>query len=183
MRRKEIGAQIIGVIVCSMLLAAELTPISYAQEFKDVSYLCVREMAAGLTYNDSLKKWEGAQLRSEGSFNKFILRLRLLKERVQKNVMDEEEDVSDYEVTLTEMETNNEFSCRKAGGGIAAKIVTVVDDEGVFACSARTHSFTFNLEKKRFISIFVHGYVDGIDNNENIPMVSGGTCVEIDQAK
>jgi len=183
MKQREFGAQIIRTIVCSSLLAIVLSPISHAENSKDASYFCVREMTAGLKYNNSFKKWEGVQLHSEGSFNKFILRMKFLKERVQRNILGDEEDVSDYEVTITEAETNYGFPCRSAGTGFATKIVTVVDDEGNLDCSARAFSFTFNLENKRFISVFLHGYVDGIDSNENSPMVSGGTCTEIDPAR
>jgi len=166
-----------------MLFAAVLSPISRAQNSEDASYFCIREMAAGLTYNSSLKKWAGVQLGSEGSFSKFILRMRFLKERVQRNVLDEEEDVSDYEVTITEAETNYGFPCRSAGAGVITRIVTVVGDDGNLDCSARAYSFTFNIENNRFISVFLHGYVDGIDNNENSPMVSGGTCTKIDHGR
>jgi hypothetical protein len=183
MKQSEARARIVRAIFRSMLLAALFLPIAYAQESKDASYFCTREMAAGLAYNNSLKRWEGVQLPSEGSFSKFVLRMRFLKERVQKNILDELEDVSDYEVTITEAGSNSGFPCRSGGVGFATKIVTVVDDEGELDCSARTYSFKFNLENRRFISVFLHGYVDGAESNENTPMMSGGICTEIDHRK
>jgi hypothetical protein len=183
MKQRKISAKIICTIACSTLLASVIAPTSHAQNSEDASYFCTSEMAAGLAYNATLKKWEGVQLSAEGSFSRFILRMKFLKERVQRNIADEEEDVNDYEVSITEAGTNSAFPCRSAGTGVRTKIITVVGDDGNVECSARTYNFTFNLENNRFISVFLYGYVDGIDNNENTPMVSGGTCIKIDQGK
>jgi hypothetical protein len=153
-----------------------------AQGAEDASYFCTREMAAGLAYNSSLRKWEGAQLPSEGSFSKFILRMKVINERVRRNALDEEEDVIVYEVTITDAETNNAFPCKSAGTGVNTKIVVAGVEQNV-VCSARAYNYTFNLEDKRFVSVYLHGYVDGVDSNENTPMVSGGTCAKIDRGK
>jgi hypothetical protein len=188
MKRRQIRTQIICTIICSALLAVTMPAVSYAEDVEDAedsedaSYLCTREIAAGLAYNKARKKWEGVRLPSDGSFSRFILRMKFLKERTQRNVLGENETVNDYEITITETETNNAFPCRSAGTGIHTKIVVVGDDDNV-ACSARTYDFTFNVETNRFISVYLHGYADGIDSNENTPMVSGGTCAKIDQTK
>jgi len=182
MERMKISTQFICAIVYLTLLGAMVPLTSDAQEAEDASYFCKSEMAAGLTYNSRLKKWEGVQLSSESSFSKFILRMKFMNERVRRNVLGEEEDVIDYEVTVTEAEANNSFSCRSVGSGVNSKIIVVGDEQNV-VCSARTYSFTFNLENNRFISVYLHGYVDGVDSNENTPMLSGGTCTKIDQGK
>lgn len=183
MKQRKINAKIICTIVCSTVLTAVFALTSHAQNSEDASYFCTRQMAAGLAYNATLQKWEGVQLSAEGSFSRFILRMKFLKERVHRNILDEEEDVNDYEVSITEAGTNSPFPCRGAGTGFSTKIITVVGDNGDVECSARTYSFTFNIESNRFISVFLHGYVDGIDDNENTPMVSGGTCTKIDHGK
>ena len=43
-------------------------------------------------------------------------------------------------------------------------------------CAAKRHRITFNLDSNRFISVFLLGYVGGIDGNDNMPTMSGGTC-------
>jgi hypothetical protein len=178
MRRPGIAAQIVGAIVSALSVAA-LPVGAYGQDSDDASYLCMREMAAGLAYNNSLKKWEGAPLHSEGSFNRFTLRMRFLHDRVRRNTSGEEEDVTDYEVTITEAETNYGFPCTSGGGVVLGRIVTVGDDDAL-ECSANGYGFRFNLESNRFISVFLRGYLDGIDSGENAPMLSGGTCTKID---
>jgi hypothetical protein len=129
------------------------------------------------------KKWQGDKLPSEGSFSQFTLRLRYLAGRERTNPSGDQEDVSDYEVTITEVDAKSATPCRSAGTGFVTKIVSVVDDDGNLECIAETRSFKFNLGTKRFISAFLHGYVDGIENNDNTPMVTGGTCAEIDHEK
>lgn len=182
MRQRNLNAQIYHAVVGALLFAAILSPIAWAEDSEDASYFCTREMAAGLAYNSSLEKWEGVKLPSGGSFSRFIFRMKFLGDRVQRNSLDENEDVNDYEVTVTEAETNTAFSCRSAGTGIHSKIVVVGEDDNV-VCSARNYNYTLNRENNRFVSVYLHGYVDGVDSNENTPMVSGGTCTKIDQTK
>jgi hypothetical protein len=40
--------------------------------------------------------------------------------------------------------------------------------------------YQFNLMNNRFTSYYLQGYVDGVDNNNNAPAVSGGTCTKIE---
>jgi hypothetical protein len=182
MRQRKPNAQILQTVVCALLFAAILSPLSYAEDTEDVSYFCIREMAAGLAYNSSREKWEGVVLPSGGSFSRFILRMKFLGDRVQRNSLDENEDVNDYEVTITEAETNTAFSCRSAGTGVHSKIVVVGDDDNV-VCSARNYNYTLNRENNRFVSVYLRGYVEGVDSDENTPMVSGGTCIKLDHTK
>ena len=41
-------------------------------------------------------------------------------------------------------------------------------------------SYQFNLTNNRFLSIYDFGYIDGRDNNDETPSVSGGTCTKIE---
>jgi hypothetical protein len=173
----EIGMGFIRIIVLSTLFSVFAVPASHAQTPNDAAYLCTSEMAVGFQYNKSLKKWEAVTLGSEGLFGKFILRLKHLKDRVQRSPSGENEDVADYVVTITEMGTDTAVACTFGGTGIGSKIIIVGDnDNGNVVCTAKRHRFTFNIESNRFISVFLYGYVDGEDNNRNMPMMSGGTC-------
>jgi hypothetical protein len=40
--------------------------------------------------------------------------------------------------------------------------------------------YQFNLRTNRFLGAYLEGYVDGKDNNDDTPFVSGGTCSKID---
>jgi hypothetical protein len=171
----KIRVEIIRTIIWSTLFAAFVVPVSHAQTPNDVAYLCTSEMAVGFEYNKSLKKWEAVTLGSEGLFSKFILRLNHLKDRVQRDPSGENEDVTDYVVTITETGTNAAVPCTFGGTGIGSKII-IVGNNGNVVCTAKRHRFTFNVESNRFISVFLYGYVDGEDDNRNMPMMFGGTC-------
>jgi hypothetical protein len=161
------------------LFAALTAPVSHAQTPKEGGYLCTSEMAVGFEYNTSLKNWEGVTLESEGSSSKFILRLKSVKERVRRNASGENEDVTDYLVTITKTGANAAIPCTFGGTGINSRIIVVGDNDNV-VCTAKRRRLTFNLESRRFISVHLYGYVDGEDGNENMPTMSGGTCKKID---
>jgi hypothetical protein len=179
MKRWRIRARIAHTIIWSILFAALIAPVSHAQTPKDAGYLCTSEMAVGFEYNTSLKNWEGVTLDSEGPFSKFILRLKSVKERVRRNASGENEDVTDYLVTITKTGANAAIPCTFGGTGINSRIIVVGDNDNV-VCTAKRRRLTFNLESKRFISVHLYGYVDGEDGNENMPTMSGGTCKKID---
>jgi hypothetical protein len=98
-----------------------------------------------------------------------------LKDRAQRDPSGENEDVTDYVVTITETGTNAAVPCTFGGTGIGSKII-IVGNNGNVVCTAKRHRFTFNVESNRFISVFLYGYVDGEDDNRNMPMMFGGTC-------
>ena len=41
-------------------------------------------------------------------------------------------------------------------------------------CNANLTDYIFNLTMGRFLSVYVVGYLDGKDNNEDTPSISGG---------
>ena len=82
-------------------------------------------------------------------------------------------------MTITDTGEKIEIPCTFGGTGINSRIIVVGDNETV-VCTAKRHSFTFNRDSKRFISVFLVGYVDGSDDNENMPSMSGGTCEKTD---
>jgi hypothetical protein len=101
--------------------------------------------------------------------------LSALLRQPARNSSGEKEDVADYVVTITETGTNAAVPCTFGGTGIGSKII-IVGDDGNVVCTAKRHRFTFNVESNRFISVFLYGYVDGEDNNQDMPTMSGGTC-------
>jgi hypothetical protein len=46
-------------------------------------------------------------------------------------------------------------------------------------CLQNFEEIKINLEKLRFLSVYLYGYVDGQDNNDNTPFVKAGPCVKI----
>jgi hypothetical protein len=175
----QIGAQITRTIILATMFAVIAAPLSHGLTLKNANYLCTSEMAVGFEYNKSLKKWEAITVGSEDLFSKFILRLKSVKERVRRNQSGENEDVTDYLVTIADVGDNSEIPCTFGGTGINSRIIVVGDNETV-VCTAKRHRFTFNRDSKRFISVSLVGYVDGADDNENMPTMAGGACEKTD---
>jgi hypothetical protein len=48
------------------------------------------------------------------------------------------------------------------------------------ACSGARENYIFNFQNNRFLQGFMHGYVNGKDDNRNMPSMSGGTCTRIE---
>ena len=46
-------------------------------------------------------------------------------------------------------------------------------------CYSGTSDYQFNFENNRFLQGYLHGYVDGKDNNDDNPAVSAGVCTKI----
>src|SRR5262245_6976474 len=141
-----------------------LTSLAFAQS-KDVAYRCVGEPAGGLSYNEQTKKWEGASFRPQ---QQFVLRMKFVRAR---------ENVSDYGATATTSGKDTGLPCTTTD---TEETVTVVDSDRSFSCTTVAYDYVFNLSTNRFLSMYVYGYVDGKDSNDNTPVVEGGTCTKID---
>src|SRR5262245_791823 len=87
-----------GKILSAAILFA-CVPLSTvnAQLGKDASYFCTEEVAAGLAYNERMKKWNGTALNTNRGF---VLRLKFLRTRLQV-FLGSNVTVHDYEVTIT----------------------------------------------------------------------------------
>ncbi|MFY9957236.1 hypothetical protein, partial [Bradyrhizobium sp.] len=134
---------------------------------------------------------------------KFVLKLKFFRTRKQKNILGNDEVVADYMVTSTQSgekfaapclgETNGEVTSAPKGEAadpkgktwwekdeaIAAAKVTVGKNE-ILNCSWSYHDLQFNRKNNRFLLSYLVGYLDGANNNENTPSVSGGVCTKID---
>jgi hypothetical protein len=138
---------------------------------KDRAYYCVVEMSAGLALDRTSKKWDATTFRVD---QKFVLHMKYGGSRMAK-VIGEEVQVSDYDITITDAGTDFDRPCSNN-----QKMVTIHDDDGGFRCGTITEDFFVNIKTLRFLRIYPLGYVDGQDNNDNTPSVSGGTCTKID---
>jgi hypothetical protein len=140
---------------------------------KEVSYFCTSEFAGGLAYNDVSKKWEGTTFRTR---DRFVLKLRLVDSGVDQYGSSQFK-YSIYLVTVTLAGTNDAGQCVKDGMGDPRRIR--VWESGIVECEANVTFYKFNIRNNRFIAAYLHGYVDGADNNKNTPSVDGGTCTKI----
>jgi hypothetical protein len=105
--------------------------------------------------------------------SKFVLRLKYIKSWVK-----DDENVDDYSVTITRLGSTYNAECldfsQSQHGVVSDRKYTYL------RCRANESDYTFNLKNSRFLSVYPNGYVEGEDNNDNTPHVSGGTCTKID---
>ena len=137
------------------------------EQGKDVSYFCVVEFAGGLSFNQKTNKWEGTKFRTD---DKFVLRLKFLQSRTEKSHFGEDQQVHDYKVTIIKSGTSSAVACGGDSVSVTAERVE---------CTSTMTNYQFNLENNKFLGSYPHGYVDGIDNGEDTPRVSGGRCMKI----
>src|SRR5262245_2922054 len=141
-----------------------LSSTAFAQS-EDVGFRRGGDAAAGLWYNEQTKKWEGASFRPQ---QQFVLKMKFVRAR---------ENVSDYGATVTTSGKDTGLPCTTTD---TEETVTVVDSDRSFSCTTVAYDYVFNLSTNRFLSMYVYGYVDGKDSNDNTPVVEGGTCTKID---
>jgi hypothetical protein len=172
----RIKVQLKCAIVGTMLLAANVPSAAVAQVNKNAAYFCIAEASGGLYYNGTTKGWEGSSFKAE---QKFILRLKFLRTRMQKGtfIFATDEAVSDYEVTTTQSGSNFAEGCESDSG---AKEITVVDQLGYVNCEESFGRLKFNLKSNRFLLAYLSGFVNGKENNDDTPAVSGGACTKIE---
>jgi len=113
-------------------------------------YLCKEEHAAGFRYEKS--GWVATKFKAD---EKFIIKKPRPKGSDSKMA---------YVITILGREypygwCNTDFN-----------------ERGVIGCQLIGGSFTFNKKSGRFLSTYLAGYVDGVDQNTNNPSMQIGTC-------
>jgi hypothetical protein len=137
---------------------------------RDSSYFCAEDFVGGLSYDVSQKKWGTAKFRPEA---KFVLRLKYIRSWIK-----DDENVDDYNVIITHLGSTYNAECLD----FSQSQHEVVSDRKYtnLRCRANESDYIFNLKNSRFLSVYPVGYVEGEDNNDNTPHVSGGTCTKMD---
>ncbi len=139
------------------------------------SYFCVVEASGGVAYSANMKKWVGMTFNPDG---KFVLRLRQLGRRSEKNVLGNDEAVTDYSISLTESGSSTARTCERIGS--VDPTVTVYGDRAIY-CADGTTDYVFNIAANRFLASDMRGYVFGKnENSEDYPSISAGTCTKIE---
>jgi hypothetical protein len=149
------------------------SPSELASEAQNLTYFCVEEFSGGLHYDETAKKWRGATFRAN---TKFILRLKHVRSRTFKNFFGQNEQVQDYDVSITESGSSVAEPCHNYP---ASKMITL-DSSRWLRCRDGAERYIFNLNNNRFLSAYLHGYVNGKDTNADTPHVGGGTCTKIE---
>lgn len=158
---------------------AFVPPTSASAQFqlgKDTSYFCVGEFAGGISYDEATKKWKGTAFRAD---EKFVLRLKFLKTRIEKWYGNENETVYYYNATITASGQNSVEACENDDNS-DPKTHRIKEGFPFLFCWASLQQYKFNLKDNRFLRSYLVGYFSGGDNNKNTPSVAGGTCTKID---
>lgn len=160
---------------CVFGIALLCTTSVQAQDFKDASYFCTVEMAGGISYDGSSKRWQSTIFNPSG---KFVLRLKFEHAKMEKLFsFSELEKVGYYSISMTNAGTNSPSVCRRYGGDTTPHVQI---RDGYFYCSRNLTDYKFNLRTNRFVSSYMVGYIDGEDKNDNTPAITAGTCTKID---
>jgi hypothetical protein len=84
-------------------------------------------------------------------------------------------DVDEYRVSITDQGESISFPCFGANGTNPK-----IGESNFLDCNRLGEQYQFNFKNNRFLKAYLFGYLDGRDNNENTPSISGGICTQID---
>jgi hypothetical protein len=145
-------------------------------ESKDISYYCTKDATGGVRYNEKTKKWEATNFKPDGNF---VLKMQYLRSYANKAGFGSS-DITEYTVTVTIAGSKYAAPCSYDYfyAHTGREIVPLTNNR--LRCDASLVDYTFDLDSNRFLATYLQGYTDGIDNNENTPSISAGTCTKID---
>jgi hypothetical protein len=150
-----------------------LSSVAYSQS-RNMSYSCVVEWVVGGWYDSSTKHWEGRSFKpATFRYSKFILGMKFLQTRPVQT-FHRMEDLDDYAVFITPAESPLPRDCQ---GDNDTGIVTM--RLNAMRCSAGVLDYSFDLKTNRFLQVHASGYVNGDDDNDNIPFIAGGACTKL----
>ena len=136
---------------------------SLAQQPNEGAYSCAAEFSGGIVYNHQTKKWEGSSFRP---LSKFTLKLKYVRT---------EANGDEYAVTITSSGRNDALPCISYRTQLAQ-----IDEFGYLVCRTKFFNYKFNLKAGRFVEAYLMGYINGLDTNDDTPMLSGGACTKIE---
>jgi hypothetical protein len=143
-------------------------------EQKDASYYCVAEIAGGLSYDGTTKKWAGAVFKAT---DKIVLRLKFVDTQKGTLSLDKGITYKHFRAVITAPGAKSGIDCVTLGD---TRQTVAVGNYAGFSCYAGYSEYTFNLDTNRYLKVYDMGYADGADNNENTPAIVGGVCTKID---
>lgn len=156
-------------IVIALLL---LTGSAGAQANKNVSYLCIEEIAGGLIYDQQKKRWEGTEFTEMKG--KFLLRVTVDQTVQRKNIESRDEQVDEYIVsvqTLPGKPRESRQTCFKDNRSES------VFEGKTFRCRTIFTHYVFDFQTGRFLLAHLSGFVS---DDTGTPHIVGGSCTKVD---
>jgi hypothetical protein len=142
------------------------------------TYFCTADAVGGVRYNEFTGDWVGGEFTAG---NIYIL-----------NIRNNREIIDEFNGKLR-MTYFIEFSEQGAGSDILANscntksnqlrsinpLASFISDSGHFSCDLIGGDLAVDLGTLRFLKSYTWGYVDGVDNNRNTPLIMVGTCSRV----
>lgn len=160
-----------ALLVATIAACLVYSPPAHSEQAYDGNYFCTEEMAGGLAWDKAKKRWRNALFQTS---SRFVVSLK--RKGTKKALLSKEEDRPTFAVNMRKHGDKNSQTCV---GDDHLPEVTVYSGGFLFCQSALTR-YAFNLQNLRFTSSYQYGYIDGKDNNDNTPSMTGGTCSKID---
>ena len=125
-------------------------------EDAEIRLLCQPTAAGGVYFDESTQEWQGT--RFNPGKDGFVL-----TNTFKGPNADWYEGFAFYAVSIGQ---------DHASGGCE----TEADSSGRLTCFYSGQHLYVNLETNRYLVLYPHGYIDGVDNNDNTPYAKVGTC-------
>jgi len=159
-------------IVWCLWLVLAMPSMAFGLQRRDGTYNCTVKFAGGLEYDKSLKEWQGAILKPSRSFvMKLTFRQTLKVQDRDEYDKGQADDRDEYDVTITE-EGDASVSCLESREKLPS-----INKYGFLECSRMgLIEYKFNFINHRFIEIYKGGYINGANDDNDSPKLSGGLC-------
>ncbi len=165
----------------ALVFTGALTPAN-AEELGlfEGSYFCVANASGGVSFNDTLNKWDSTGFTASGRYVVNVARHSETTDRWGKLRTVYTVTVSEHGVVESDYLSN---ICSTTDSTLRSYnlLTHFISDTGQLSCQrfGGDWNWKMNLENGRFMSTYVLGYLDGIDNNDNTPSIEIGTCSRI----
>ncbi len=160
-------------MVWCLWLVLAMPSMASSEQRRDGTYNCTAKFAGGLEYNKALNEWEGAVIKPSRNFvMKLTFRQTAKGQNRDEYVKGQTEDRDEYDVTITE-EGDTSVGCLESREKFPS-----VNKYGFLECSRMgVIEYKFNFLNHRFIEIYKGGYINGANDINDTPKVSGGVCI------
>jgi len=164
-------------IAWCLALVLAMPSMALGLERRDGTYYCTSKFMGGVAYNDELKRWEGTSF--DPSYHGiFVIKLDFRETTKYSSPSTLFEYRDEYDVTITNEGSPVAASCLELDGK-----PPFINQLAVLRCNVADglYVYKFNFANYRFIRMYTSGYVNGADNNNDTPAISGGLCTKISQ--
>jgi len=141
-------------------------------EAPGAAYFCREEFMGGLAFNSGSHEWEGGSFTTRRNF---VLKLKPAGVQVQGQY-----SYDLVQVWVTPEGQSLPIECLDLGKEVGEMDQITVPKNNILRCVSSMTQYQFNRANNRFLTVYAYGYVNGADNHDDTPYISGGRCTKID---